>query len=254
MHSPIGVLAFVVLFSVVAAPARAADIPPYIAAAVADPARPAADVARDAERKPAETLAFAGIKPGDRVLELVPAGGYYTRILSRLVGPAGNIYAFTPSEILKVFPDAANSSRMIASDPQYSNVSVLVMPTTAMVLPRNLDAVWTTQNYHDLHLAKFFPNLDMHVFNKAMFAALRPGGLYFVSDHDAEPGSGLRDNKLHRIDSELVRDEVREAGFTFDGETDLLRDAGDPHTASVFDASIRGHTDQFTFRFRRPAR
>src|SRR5262249_44688911 len=153
------------------------------------------------------------IKPGDRVLELIPGGGYFTRILSKLVGPTGNVYAFTPDELLKVFPNAANGSRAIAADPQYSNVSVIVAPLTAAQLPRALDVIWTTQNYHDLHLAKFFPGLDIRTYNKAMLAALRPGGLYFVSDHEAQPGSGLRDLELHRIDAEVLKTEVMRAGF-----------------------------------------
>jgi predicted methyltransferase len=240
-----------------AAPAAAdgvSPIPPYVETAVGDAARPDSDRAHDAQRRPAETIAFAGIKPGDRVLELVPGGGYYTRILSKLVGPTGNVYAFTPSEILKVFPKAADGSRAIAADPQYSNVSVIVGPLTGAELPRALDVIWTTQNYHDLHLAKFFPNLDIREYNRAMLAALRPGGIYLVSDHEAKPGSVLRDIELHRIDAEVVRTEVTRAGFVFDGESALLRNPADPHTATVFDPSIRGKTDQFLFRFRRPAR
>src|SRR6185295_16390661 len=108
---------------------------------------------------------------------------------SKLVGPTGNVYALTPEEILKTFPTYADASRAIAADPQYSNVSVIVAPATAMHLPRGLDVIWTTQNYHDLHLAKFFPGLDIKAYNKALLAALRPGGIYFVSDHEAQPGS-----------------------------------------------------------------
>lgn len=242
-----------VVFVCLSSTAQAADVPAYIAAALADPGRPAADVARDADRHPAETLMFVGVKPGDRVLELFPESGYYTRILSKVVGPTGNVYAFTPQEILKSFPTGADGSRAIAADPQYSNVTVLVMPANG-TYPHSLDVIWTTQNYHDLHLAKFFPDLDMGAYNHAMFAALRRGGVYFVNDHEAEPGSGLRDNNLHRIDAEIVRSEVTEAGFTFDGESDILRNPNDPHTAMVFDKSIRGHTDQFLFRFRKPMR
>jgi predicted methyltransferase len=247
-------LAVVLCLAPVAAAADAQAPAAAIANAVADPARPAADRARDAERKPAETVAFAGIKPGDRVLELVPGGGYYTRILSKLVGPTGNVYALTPAEILKVFPKAADGSRAIAADPRYSNVSVLVAPASAMHLPRGLDVIWTTQNYHDLHLAKFFPDLDIRAYNRAMLAALKPGGIYFVSDHEAQPGSGLRDTELHRIDAEVVKSEVTRAGFTFDGESSALRNPGDAHTTNVFDPAIRGRTDQFLFRFRRPVR
>lgn len=242
-----------VVFVCLSGGAQAADVPAYIAAAIADPGRPAADVARDAARHPAETIMFAGVKPGDRVIEVFPEGGYYTRILSKVVGPTGNVYAFTPQEILAAFPTGADGSRGIAADPQYSNVTVLVQPMTA-ALPHTVDVLWTTQNYHDLHTAKFFPNLDMRDWNRAAFGALRRGGVYFINDHEADPGSGLRDLALHRIDAEIVKAEVTEAGFAFDGETDLLRNPNDPHTAMVFDKSIRGMTDQFMFRFRKPMR
>jgi predicted methyltransferase len=225
-----------------------------IRAAVADPARPATDRARDAERKPAEMLAFAGIKPGDRVLEIVPGSGYYTRLLSRIVGPTGNVYALTPQEILKVFPKATDGSRAVAADPRYSNVSVIVAPAANMHLPRGLDMIWTTQNYHDLHLAKYFPDLEIRAYNRAMLAALRPGGIYLVSDHEAQPGSALRDIELHRIDAEVVKTQVTRAGFAFDAETSVLRNPADTHTSNVFDPAIRGRTDQFVFRFRRPVR
>jgi len=245
---------FAILLDLVSGAAFAADVPAYIAAAVADPARPATDTARDAERKPAETIAFAGVKPGERVLELLPGGGYYTRILSKIVGPTGHVYALTLEEILKQFPTAGDASRAIAADPRYGNVSVLVQSAYAMSLPPSLDLVWTTQNYHDLHIPKFFPSPDLLAFNTALFAALRPGGIYFIADHEAEPGSGLRDIQLHRIDPEVVKNEVMAAGFTFDGESSVLRNPADPHTAIVFDPAIRGHTDQFILRFRRPAR
>ncbi len=246
-------IAIALAFTLGVAPAGATDIPPYIAAALADSSRPATDVARDADRKPAETLAFVGVKPGDRVLELLPESGYYTRILSKVVGPTGNVYAFTPQEILGHFSTSADASRAIAADHQYSNVTVLVMPMNG-TYPHSLDVVWTTQNYHDLHLPKFFPNLDIRDYNRAMLAALRRGGVFLVNDHEAEPGSGLRDINLHRIDAEIVRSEATAAGFTFDGESDILRNPSDPHTANVFDKAIRGHTDQFVFRFRKPMR
>jgi predicted methyltransferase len=247
-------LSIILCLTPLAASADAEAPADAIRAAVADPARPAADRARDAERKPGEMLAFAGIKPGDRVLEFLPGSGYYTRLISRIVGPTGNVYAFTPTEILKAFPKAADGSRAIAAEAHYSNVSVLVAPAANMHLPRGLDVVWTTQNYHDLHLAKYFPDLDIRAYNRALLAALKPGGVYLVSDHEAKPGSALRDIELHRIDAEVVRTQVTRAGFAFDGESSALRNPNDPHTANVFDAGIRGRTDQFVFRFRRPVR
>jgi predicted methyltransferase len=114
--------------------------------------------------------------------------------------------------------------------------------------------VWTSQNYHDFH-DSFFGPADLAVVNKAIFTALKPGGLYIVLDHVAAPGSGLRDTEtLHRIDPAIVKKEVTAAGFEFVSEDDSLKNPADPHTAKVFDPSIRGKTDQFVYKFRKPQR
>lgn len=114
-----------------------------------------------------------------------------------------------------------------------------------------VDIIWTAQNYHDLHLARL--KLDVPAYDKALFAAIKPGGYLVIVDHAAEAGSGLRDpDKLHRIDEAVVKQEVESAGFVLDGESDALRNPADPHTALVFDASIRGKTDQFMLRFKKP--
>ena len=227
--------------------AHEAPVPKYIAAAVADSARPAADTQRDAERKPAECLAFAGVKSGDQVIELAPGRGYYTRLLSAVVGPKGKAIAVgSPPK-----PDAPPPPvQAIASDPHYANVSVLLRPHTELKLPVNTDVVWTSQNYHDFHN---IPDLQLATLNHAVFEALKPGGIYFVLDHAAEAGSGARDtNTLHRIDEETVKQEVTSAGFKLVGESDVLRNPVDPHTAKVFDPAIRGHTDQFILKFSKP--
>ncbi len=233
--------------------AQAAGIPKYISAAVADKVRPEKDTARDADRKPAETIAFAGVKPGQVVGELVPGGGYYTRLLAKVAGPKGHVYAITGEEILTKIPKAADASKAIAADPAYGNVSAITEPVGTLKAPERLDLVWTTQNYHDLHIEKLFGKVDMLALNKSVYAALKPGGVYFVLDHAAAPGSGTSDTeKLHRIDPATVKKEVLAAGFKFDGESKILRNPADPHTATVFDDSIRGKTDQFILRFRKP--
>jgi len=225
----------------------AKSIPAYINAAVADSARPAEDTQRDADRKPAETLAFAGVKPGDTVLELVPGKGYYTRLLSAVVGPKGRVYAVTSPPK----PDAPPPPvQAIAADPHYSNVTVSLQRVADLKLPQGVDLVWTSQNYHDFHN---IPDVDVATINRAVFAALKPGGTYFVLDHAAEAGSGTRDtNTLHRIDEETVKKEVTSAGFKLAGESNVLRNKSDPHTAKVFAPEIRGHTDRFTLKFKKP--
>jgi predicted methyltransferase len=221
-----------------------------IAAAVADAGRPEADRARDAERKPAEMLALAGIRPGSVVIEMLPGGGYFTRIFSKAVGPTGHVYAEIGN--LPPRPGAPPPPvTVIAADPAYSNVTVTTSPFTALTAPTPADVVWTSQNYHDLHLARF--NLDVAAVNRSVFNALRPGGLYVVLDHAAAPGSPVTvADTLHRIDPAIVRREVEAAGFVFVSESNAVRNPADPHTANVFDPAIRGHTDQFILVFRRP--
>jgi predicted methyltransferase len=240
-------------FFAFAASAQAAGIPKYISDAVSDHARPEKDTARDANRKPAETVMFAGVNPGQVVAELVPGGGYYTRILAKVVGPKGHVYSITGQEILATIPKAADAAEAIAADPAYGNVSAITEPVATLKVPERVDVVWTTQNYHDLHIEKFFGKVDMVALNKSVFKALKPGGIYFVLDHAAEAGSGVRDvEKMHRIDEAVVKKEVLAAGFVLEAESKILRDPSDTHTVSIFDASIRGKTDQFMLRFRKP--
>jgi predicted methyltransferase len=239
-----------------AAPLEAADnAHSTVAAAVADSARPDADKQRDADRKPAETVKFAGIKPGDHVAELIPGGGYFTRILSKVVGPKGHVYAIAPArrpDAPADAPDRAAPVKAIASNPNYSNVSVITGSVAALSVPEPVDVVWTSQNYHDVHN---IPDVDLAAFNKSVFDALKPGGTYIVLDHAAEPGSGARDTStLHRIDPETVKAEALAAGFVLAGQSDVLHNPQDAHAVPVFDASIRGKTDQFILKFRKPAK
>ena len=242
------------LLTAVSAFAAPAPVPANIAAAVADPGRPKEDVDRDALRHPAEALAFAGVKTGDSVVDFLPGGGYFTRVFSKAVGPSGHVYAFVPAEFATAFPQAVAGVKAIAADPAYANVTVLVQPMSGFAPPAPADLVWTAQNYHDLHNPFGGATPDMGKINGEIRAALKPGGVYLVLDHAAAPGSGLRDtNTLHRIDIESVRTEVAAAGFAPDGSSDLLRNPGDTHELKVFDPAIRGRTDQFILRFRKPA-
>lgn len=224
----------------------------YIAAAVADSNRPDADKLRDANRKPAQTLEFLSVKPGEQVAEILPGGGYFTRIFSKAVGPSGHVYALVPERPANApanMPDLASKVKAIAADPNYPNVSVVIQPLGKLVTPAPVDLVFTAQNYHDLHN---FP-VDVVGLNRIILASLKPGGLYVVLDHSAPAGSGLADtNTLHRIDADVVKQEVTAAGFEFVGSSDVLANAADSRTAAVFDPSIRGKTDQFILKFRKP--
>ena len=232
-----------------------AAVPKYLASAIADPARPADQVARDLDRKPGEIIAFAGVKPGNRVADFMPASGYFTRLFSRIVGPRGRVFAFTPTEELKnCSAEETAGIRAMARDARYRNVTYAMAPIETFVPPTPLDMVWISLTYHDLH-DKFLGPANVVLWNQEVFAALRPGGVFIVIDHVAEPGSGLRDtDTLHRIDPETIKQEVEAAGFVLEGENDSLRNPADDHKAKVFDASIRGHTDQIVLKFRKPRR
>ena len=223
---------------------------PAIDAAVADTTRPAADRDRDAERKPAEMLAFAGVKPGMVVVEMMPGRGYFTRLFSDVVGPTGKVVAYAPDEVLAEIPKALDGATAVAAEPGHKNVTTRHDPALSPAPANIADMVWTSQNYHDLHN---IAGLDLVAFNKVLYNLIRPGGVYIVLDHSAPAGSGLSDtNTLHRIDEATVRKEVEAAGFVFDGESKVLANPADPRTVKVFDPSIRGHTDQFVLRFRKP--
>lgn len=231
-----------------ALPATAAPAPSSINAAVADPARPASDIQRDAQRKPAEMLTFAGIKPGMKVMDMIPGGGYFTRLFAKAVGTTGHVYAFQPAEWDAFLKGREPPVNAVAS--AYPDVSVIKAPVNDLSAPQPLDLVWTAQNYHDLKNDK---PADTALVNKAVFNALKPGGIYVVLDHSAEKGSGVRDtNTLHRIDEDVVKQEVTAAGFEFVAESDALRNSADTRALKIFDPEIRGHTDQFILKFRKP--
>ena len=209
--------------------------------AVTDSRRPAADVARDPLRKPAEIVAFAGVRSGDVVAEIAPGGGYYTRILAETVGPQGKVYALMPAAFANR-PGGLDGINALAA--QYPNVEVVVADFAALALPQPVDLVWTTENYHD------FANGNIAAINRSTYDALKPGGIYFVEDH-AAPGTGLSaTSTLHRIDPAAVREQVLAAGFRLEAESDLLRNPADPHTANP--REVQPTSDKFALRFRKP--
>ena len=233
------------LAAAVPAGAQTPEIPDYVAAAVADPAR--ADDAKDDERRHiAEIVAFSEVKPGDTVLELVPGSGYWSQVFSRVVGDDGTVYLAVPEPMLKY------SDKTLALPETLANAEVLQQAADALAAPTKVDVAFTAQNYHD-YPNPFMGPTDPALLNAAVFEALKPGGLWIVIDHAAEAGSGLRDtDTLHRIDPAIVREQAEAAGFEFVGESDVLRNPADDHTLKVFDPAVRGTTDQFVYKFRKP--
>ncbi|MBO9582465.1 MAG: class I SAM-dependent methyltransferase [Sphingobium sp.] len=238
------------IFALSAAPSFA-QVPAPISAAVAAADRPQADKDRDAARKPGELLAFAGVKPGDKVADFWPGGGYFTRLFSKAVGANGKVYSVVPSEMLTRFPQAGNGVKAIAAEPGYKNVQELEVPAAAFAVPEPVDLVWTSENYHDVY-GGFGVDAAAKL-AAGVFKALKPGGVFIVSDHVALAGSGEAAPKtLHRIDPALVKAQAAAAGFVLEGESKLIANPADPHDKGVFDPSIRGKTDQFVLKFRKP--
>lgn len=234
-----------------AAAATTPAIPDAITAALADPKHPKADVDRDAARHPGELLAFAGIKPGMRVADVMMGGGYFTRILAGTVGPQGKVYGYQAAEFIGFRPAYGDEQKAVVA--AYPAVVPVNMALAEIAFPEKLDAIITVQNYHDLHLGNFPPDLAATV-GKRLYDALKPGGTLLVVDHVANTDPGFTvPAKLHRIDPAAARAEIEKAGFTFAGESKVLADPADPHDKNVFDPAIRGKTDQFVYLFRKPS-
>jgi len=222
------------------------SLAPTYHAAISDPRRPEAEVARDPQRHPLEMLTFIGLEPGQRIADIRPEEGYFTRLFAPVVGPEGQVYAFVPT--LTASREQGFAEGLQA---EYGNVTPVIGLLDEMSFDAPLDAVFMGQEYHDFHIDRF--NVDVAEMNRRVYAALRPGGIYVVLDHSGRPDTGHSEvSTLHRIEAASVRSEVEAAGFVFDGETRVLANPDDPLDISVFDESIRGRSDQFVYRFRKP--
>lgn len=225
----------------------AADkVPPSITAAVGDAARPATDTEHDPNRKPAEVVAFAGVQPGMTVAELAPGRGYYTRILSKAVGPKGKVFALL-NAASAARPGVLDGLNKLAAE--YGNVTVVTTEYTAITLPEKADLFWTTENYHDFHNG---PTANIAALNKSVYDNLKPGGIFYVEDHSAADGAGLEaTSKVHRMDLAIAKSELTAAGFRIDAEGTALKNPADNRTTRM-NESGRFVTDRFMLRTKRP--
>jgi predicted methyltransferase len=224
------------------------------AKAVANTSRSDADRQRDALRKPAEVLQFFGIAPGDRVLDLFSGGGYYTELLSYVVGDKGSVVAHTNAAYASFVGDEATNRY---KDNRLPNVEILSAENNELSLrPEDFDAVLMILAYHDIYYVApddGWPKIDGPALLAEIYRGMRPGAILGIVDHVAAPGSPRESgNTLHRIDPNIVRAEVEAAGFVFEDSADILRNPEDDHTKSMSDPSIRGKTDRFVMRFRKP--
>lgn len=226
-----------------------------VEAAIASTARPESDRAQDTPRKAREFLEFAQVGPGMHVLDAFAAGGYYTELLSLIVGPAGEVIAYNNPEYARF---AAKGIAARYEDARLPNVRQLTVPVAELELaPRSLDAVLFVMSYHDLYWrpvdGSWTPTDPQQMLRK-LYAALKVGGIVVVQDHVAVPGDDTSAvvDKLHRIDPEVVRQDFKRAGFALEAESPMLANPDDSHALQVFDPDIGGRTDRFVMRFRRP--
>lgn len=218
-----------------------------VATAVADPARSPEARGADATRKAAETLAFSGVRPGMLVGEFYPGGGYFTRMIAHVVGPKGHVYGVENDR----WQQAVEEDKKLAAS--LKNVTMDAKPFGTVNFQQPLDLAWVTQNYHDMKIAKY-GLVDTLAFDRAVYAALKPGGIFFILDHQGAPNlTNEQIEKLHRINRDVVVREVTSAGFKLVKEGTFLRRPGDDHTKSIFDKAIQGHTDQYALKFVKPA-
>jgi predicted methyltransferase len=234
------------------APVANVEVTPAVAQALAAPDRTEADRALDAGRKPEQWLSFFGIAPGQHVAEIAVGGGYTSELLARIVGPTGSVIGENPSVFLKRFAEKPWSERL--AKPVMMNV-VRSDGEPAAPFPAGttgLDAVLSVLVYHDT----VWQGVDRAAMNGAIFAALRPGGVYGIIDHSGRPGTGMTETEsLHRIEESALRAEVTQAGFVLDGEATFLRNPADTRDWSAsprFAGEKRGTSDRFVLRFKKP--
>jgi predicted methyltransferase len=231
----------------------AAAAPSNIEEALKDPSRPATDISRDAGRKPAQVMEFAGIKPEMVVVDLLPGNGYYTRLLAGAVGTKGRVYAYFGTQYDARLKTQGKSVGEQLGDVTNlpANINVWHGLLVQFAVPETVDLVWTSDNYHDLHNKQFAT--DAAQVNKQVFAALKPGGIYLVVDHRAAKGAGLAVTEtLHRMDEDIAKQEIEAAGFKLVGESKVLDNPKDDDTKRVFEAGEHDHTDQFVLKFQKP--
>lgn len=243
--------------------ALARSAPVDYAAIVASRGRTEADLAADPLRQPVDMLSFAGIRPGMAVVEMMPGGGYFSRLFAPALGEKGRLVFYVPEEMAgnRFAPlDGARKLQDALSAPPTSGetlagpaVSVASYPMAGPVpadMAERFDVVWTSRNYHDFHN---LPGFDGRTANAMMMDLLKPGGVYIVLDHAAPDGSGAAmTGTTHRIDADLVRREVESAGFLYDASSAVLKNPEDDRTGSVYSGPMKGRTDQFVMRFRKP--
>ncbi len=248
------ILAATIALVVWTVPAASLAVPADVVSSVAAKGRTPDNVALDEARKPVEMLRFLGLRKGMRVIDMVGANLYWAEIIAPAVGPKGMVVVWQPSQFL-------NDKRR-ASFAEFAarqrNVALISSPfQTPILAPRSYDFMMMNLDYHDVYwqsVERAIPRMEPDAWLKILFAAMKPGATVGIIDHSANPGGDTRETveKLHRIDPTVVRVDFERAGFVLDGTSELLRNPADDRTANVFDPAIKGRTDRFIFRFKKP--
>ena len=248
------ILAGAIALSILSVPTAVAAAPAEVAAAVAATGRTPANVELDASRKPAELLAFLGLEKGMKVVDMFGGNLYWAEIMAPAVGPKGYVTIWQPTQ----FWNDKRYAAFTEFDAKTPNVSLISSPFESPNLPPNsYDFMLMNLDYHDVYwqsAERKIPRMEPDVWLKTIYAAMKPVGIVGIIDHAANPGGDAREvaDKLHRIDPAVVRADFLAAGFVLDGTSELLRNPADDRTVNVFDKAIRGKTDRFIFRFKRP--
>lgn len=221
---------------------------------LANPARSAADRERDARDKPAEVLALAKFRRGDTVADILAGGGYYSEILSGIVGPSGKVLLVNNIGY-DGFGKKGYTERL--ANNRLPNVTHVVGPSDALGMGENvLDGAVIVMSYHDLYWVdekEGWPKVDAGRFLDQIARALKPGGVLVVVDHSAKQGTGSADAQtLHRIDEQFAIADFRKHGLEWEAAIPVLRNADDDRSKNVFDPAIRGKTDRFVHLYRKP--
>ena len=223
-------------------------------AAVASSDRTDSDRERDAGRQPAAVLEFFALEPGMTVLDMFSGGGYYTEMIAFVVGEKGKVVAHSNQAYAQFVGDEPN---VRYAEGRLANVEIMMAENNELELPANtFDAVMMVLAYHDIYYTSEesgWPKIDGPNLLAEFFSGLKSGGILAVVDHYAVAGSPAETGgTLHRIDPELVIAEIQAAGFVLDGKSDVLRNLDDDHSLNMFDEQIRGKTDRFVMKFRKP--
>jgi predicted methyltransferase len=246
-------LTFVLASLLVALPLQAADTPAPITAAIAAPERSDKDRERDAREKPAELMAFAGIRPGMKVADVFGGGGYWAELIYRAVGSEGAVTLVNNSPYWNF---AREDQKVRFADGRLAAITRRVIETCDLKLGRGeYDLILMFMSYHDIHWvneAGGWPAIDTDSFLDQLHAALKPNGVLLIVDNAAAAGSGSTSvNTLHRTDEAFARRDIEAHGFTLNQTWDGYRNPRDDYTKLVFDPAVRGKTDRFTHLYRR---